>query len=97
VASEYDHSDINDKIPQIRPEKCLEVSATIRVRVTTRPHVKMGGVLANGLMVLFNAIVFYIFIFYLGGGLTRGLTLLLFACLWPACEIRAILFQPPVN
>ena len=69
LASEYGHSDINNKIPQIRPEKCLEVSATIRVRVTTRPHVKMEGVLANGLMVLFNAIVFY---FLFGGGVNKG-------------------------
>jgi hypothetical protein len=38
LASEYGHSDINDKIPQIRLKKCLEISATIRVRVTTGPH-----------------------------------------------------------
>jgi hypothetical protein len=50
LASEYGHSDINDKMPQIGPKKCLELS--VRVRVTTGPHVKMGEILENGFMVI---------------------------------------------
>lgn len=50
VSSEYGHFDMNIKIPQIGPKKCLEQS--VRVRVTTGPHVKMGEILAKGLMVI---------------------------------------------
>lgn len=46
VSSEYGHFDMNIKIPQIGPKKCLEQS------VTTGPHVKMGEILAKGLMVI---------------------------------------------
>jgi hypothetical protein len=46
VSSEYGHFDMNIKIPHIGPKKCLEQS------VTTGPHVKMGEILAKGLMVI---------------------------------------------
>lgn len=67
LASEYGHSDINDQIPQIRPKKCMEISAIIRVRVTTGPH---GGNLNKWLNGYFqrNRVIIYF------SGLTRQLT-----------------------
>lgn len=41
VSSEYGHFDMNLKMPQIGPKKCLELS--VRVRVTTGFHMSNGG------------------------------------------------------
>ena len=51
VSSEYGHLDMNLKMPQIGPKK---VSGAIRQGKSDNrfPHVKMGEILANGLMVI---------------------------------------------